>query len=78
MAGTYYSAELDVTYELVADGDQLTLHLRNTPPRPLRNFDNGEVRGGPWRLRFERGAGGTATGFTVNAGRVTNIRFTRR
>lgn len=78
LAGTYYSDELDVTYELTAEGDQLRLRLRNTPPRLLRKFDNGEARAGSWRLTFEHDADGMVSGFTINAGRVTNIRFHRR
>ncbi len=78
LAGTYYSDELDVTYELTAEGDQLWLHLRDTPLRLLGKFDNGEVRAGSWRLTFEHDADGMASGFTINAGRVTNIRFHRR
>ena len=44
----------------------------------LRKFDNGEARAGNWRLTFEHDADGMASGFTINAGRVTNIRFERR
>jgi len=78
LAGIYYSGELDVTYELAAEDGELRLSLRNTPPRLLRKFDDGEARAGAWRLTFEHDADGTASGFTINAGRVTNIRFHRR
>lgn len=78
LAGTYYSDELDVTYALTGDGDQLWLRLRNTPPRQLRKFDNGEARAGTWRLTFAHDTDGMASGFTINAGRVTDIRFERR
>jgi CubicO group peptidase (beta-lactamase class C family) len=76
-AGSYYSAELDVTYRLYADGDELWLSLRNTPPRRFRKLDDG-LRAGGWALRFERAPGGAIEGFTVDAGRVTDIRFERR
>ena len=36
------------------------------------------IMAGGWRFDFERGTGGPAESFTVNAGRVTNIRFVRR
>ncbi len=78
LAGIYYSDELDVTYELAAEDGELRLSLRNTPPRLLRKFDDGGARAGAWRLAFEHDADGTASGFTINAGRVTNIRFHRR
>ena len=75
--GTYYSGELDVSYRLYRDGDELWLSLRNTAPRRLLPDGDG-WRAGGWRLAFERGTDGVVTGFTVNAGRVTDIRFERR
>lgn len=77
-AGTYYSGELEVTYELSIEGDDLWLSLRNTPPRRLRKRQDGSIRAGGWELDFERPANGAAVGFKINAGRVTNIRFERR
>ncbi|MGD8330091.1 MAG: serine hydrolase domain-containing protein [Acidobacteriota bacterium] len=76
-AGDFYSAELDVTYHLHAEGDELWLSLRNTPPRRFRKVD-GDFRAGGWTFRFERAGDGAVEGFTVDAGRVTNIRFERR
>ena len=78
LVGTYYSDELDVTYELTTETNQLWLCLRNTPPRLLRKFEDGEARAGTWQFAFEYDAGGMASDFTINAGRVTNIRFERR
>lgn len=76
-AGSFYSAELDVTYEMAIDNGALVARIRNTPDMRLRPSDDDEFRG-RWLFRFERGDDGTVTGFTVNAGRVTNIRFERR
>jgi CubicO group peptidase (beta-lactamase class C family) len=76
-AGEYYSAELGVTYRLSEEDGELRLSLRNTPPRRLRKA-GGEVRVGGWRLSFDGDAAGAVSGFTVDAGRVTNIRFVRR
>ena len=80
VAGIYYSDELDVEYELAAEGEELWLHLRNTPARRLRKQadDPARLRAGPWLLEFVLRADGAAEGFTVNAGRVTNVRFERR
>jgi hypothetical protein len=77
-SGTYYSGELDVVYEVSAEGDDLWLSLRNTPPRRLRKRQDGSIRAGGWQLKFERAPDGAVNSFTVNAGRVTNIRFGRR
>ena len=77
-AGTFYSDELDVTYELAVENGQLWLRLRNTPPRLLRKLEDGLARAGTWNLTFEHDVGEIASAFTVNAGRVTNIRFKRR
>lgn len=76
-AGTYYSAELDVTYRLYAEGEGLRLALRNTPARVVSKVDDRVVAGG-WRIDFQRDRDGNVEGFTVDAGRVTNIRFARR
>jgi len=76
-AGTYYSAELDVTYRLYPEGNELWLSLRNTPPRRFRKVEGG-LRAGSWVFHFDSGPGGVSDGFTVDAGRVTNIRFERR
>jgi CubicO group peptidase (beta-lactamase class C family) len=76
-AGAYHSAELDVDYELsVADG-RLVVRLRNTPEIRLQPLGDDIFRG-RWTFRFERDASGAVTGFTVDAGRVTDIRFERR
>ena len=77
-AGTFYSDELDVTYELAVENGQLWLRLRNTPPRLLRKLEDGRARAGTWNLTFEHDVGEIASAFTINAGRVTNIRFKRR
>ena len=77
-AGTFYSDELDVTYELAVENGLLWLRLRNTPPRLLRKLEDGLARAGTWNLTFEHDVGEIASAFTINAGRVTNIRFKRR
>ena len=78
LVGTFYSDELDVSYELAVENGQLWLRLRNTPPLLLRKLEDGQARAGPLNLTFEHDAAEMASAFTVNAGRVTNIRFKRR
>ena len=67
-----------MTYELSVEGDALWLSLRNTPPRRLRKLQDGRIRAGNWEFDFQRPTDGAAEGFTVDAGRVTDIRFERR
>ena len=75
-AGTYYSAELDVTYKLTVDERGLVLQMSNAADARLVPIGDDAFRG-RWVLRFGRGADGSVESFTVNAGRVTNIRFER-
>lgn len=77
--GSYYSDELDVVYVFEADREDGTLRLRFGP-----DFDDAVERVGPDHLR----AGGLelrviregdrVVGFDVDAGRVKNLRFSRR
>ncbi len=76
-AGPYYSAELDVSYELRIDERGLVLQMRNAAAARLVPIGDDAFRG-RWELHFSRDADGTVESFTVNAGRVTNIRFVRR
>lgn len=78
--GKYYSEELETTYEVVLEKDQLvTKHQRNDDMtfRPLMQdvfrmnrwfFDN---------LRFERDGNGKISGFRVDNSRVKNLLFTK-
>jgi len=76
--GDYYSDELDVTYEIRFDRGVLTLSVRDGGPRLLVPIAPDRLRVGNRTLRFERaGADGFAE-FQLDAGRVRNLRFTRR
>jgi len=73
--GEYFSSELDIRYTISTQDD--TLQLKRTPfdkPKPLHSFtentflcDIGEIR-----VQYKNGS---IKGFTLNAGRVTNIKF---
>ena len=75
--GAYNSDELDVTYQLAVKEGKLTVEVKNQS-RPLapayRDAFQGPSGG---LLEFTRDAQGRVTGFTVQAGRVRNIHFTR-
>ena len=76
--GTYDSDELDAAWTLAIRDGRLTVQVLTDPPSPLTVVkpdvflsDEGLV------LRFEREAGAVARA-SVQAGRVTNLVFTRR
>jgi CubicO group peptidase (beta-lactamase class C family) len=76
-AGDYYSDELDVTYHVTVDGDHL-LMKRRLDQAPLQPTSQDTFSAHGLTFHFERGTGGDVTAFTVEAGRVQHIRFTRR
>ncbi|MGQ0639861.1 MAG: serine hydrolase domain-containing protein [Gemmatimonadaceae bacterium] len=80
LVGTFHSAELDAVYVVRNEGERLLVEAGDRPAVTL-------VAGGPDRLRLERsgvvmvldrGADGEVKGFTLEAGRVRGLRFTRR
>jgi hypothetical protein len=77
--GSYYSEEVDATYQIRMSGDHLVLTGRLGPAQSLAATATDTFRAGNITLKFERGApAAAATAFTVEAGRVRNIRFVRR
>ena len=76
-AGAYHSEELGITYHLSA-GDNL---LRAEPASPyfdtLHPSQPDAFSAGMASIQFLRGDEGKVIGYTVNAGRVKNIRFDR-
>lgn len=77
-AGRFYSAELDVTYELsVRDGALLRQH-RKLSDAPLMPAGRDAFTVGGTTYVFERDRRGRVTGFTVNDARVRGVRFQRQ
>ena len=76
--GAYYSDELDVTYQLTVKEGKLTVEV-GSQTRPLAPAYRDAFQGpGGGLFEFARDARGRVTGFTVQAGRVRNIRFARK
>ncbi|HEX9166771.1 MAG TPA: serine hydrolase domain-containing protein [Gemmatimonadales bacterium] len=77
-AGDYHAPELDVTWRIVADSAGLRAELRGRELAKLSPTyaDHFSSRQGS-SLAFRRGKSGRVTGFSVQAGRVRNIFFTR-
>jgi CubicO group peptidase (beta-lactamase class C family) len=76
-AGTYYSDELDVDYILTPGDGGLDVKVGALQPIRLRPNSEVDFAGSGLVLHFQR-AGGRATGFILQAGRVRNLRFVRR
>jgi CubicO group peptidase (beta-lactamase class C family) len=83
IVGEYYSDELDATYHIASSGGSLVLRRPNTPDVTLVPLDASTYRAAgspvalPVTLHFDT-TSGPPSAFTVQAGRVTNIRFRRR
>jgi CubicO group peptidase (beta-lactamase class C family) len=76
--GAYRSDELDAQYRIEARLDGLALVRPLGEPLALRATPEADVfTAGSLRLRFERDGAGRVVAFTVEAGRVRNIRFSR-
>lgn len=77
--GSYYSEELDTTYNLAIDNGKLTAMDRNEAKRPLtpRSRELFTLMQGA-QIEFTRDAAGKVTGFGVNAGRIRGVRFVRQ
>jgi len=77
-AGAYESDELRARFELVVNEGHLAVRARNTPEMPLRPAVADEFTASGLVIRFDRGAAGDVTGFGLDAGRIRNLRFTRK
>ena len=78
-SGTYYSPELDTSYELlVKDGELVRQHNRH--PDQALEFLRPDLYnlGGYFQVQFTRDAQGVVTGLTMNAGRVRNLMFRKQ
>ncbi|MBA3638270.1 MAG: beta-lactamase family protein [Acidobacteria bacterium] len=82
LPGTYFSEELDVRWTVQPGAtDGIALQRRNLPPMALASRDPAKERftmiGSPVDVRFERDASGQVTGFTLDVGDITGIRFVK-
>ncbi|MGH9796307.1 MAG: serine hydrolase domain-containing protein [Candidatus Acidiferrales bacterium] len=82
-AGMYYSEELDVSYRLEMKDGKLWMRVLHDPARELKPAVR-DLFVGPFGVRLEFARSNDAAlqpragSFTVQAGRVRNIRFVRR
>ena len=77
--GSYYSEDLDVVYELFADGGELKGRIRHRygAPWQLGHVTDDEFMGAGTEIQFVRGQG-KVIGFKLDAGRVKNLHFEKQ
>ena len=77
--GSFYSEELDVTYQITDNNSQLFCSIKNKKPLLLKPESQDLYSiGEEMEIKFERDSNNQITGFEVNAGRVTNLKFRRK
>jgi CubicO group peptidase (beta-lactamase class C family) len=77
LAATYSSPELGTSWRLVAEGGRLFIRHRGLPETALTPTVRDAFTIEGMNLSFRRGAGGKVAGFTLDAGRVRGVVFTR-
>ena len=78
-AGDYYSDEVDATYHLAFVDGSLVLTAHHIPAQKLESTNTDQFRTpSGLTLHFERTGAESLNAFSIEAGRVTNIRFVRR
>jgi hypothetical protein len=76
-AGNYHSDEVDATHVWKVEKDQLVLYVNSRRLGTLEpSYKDGFTRGGSV-IDVQRDARGRITGFTIEAGRVRHLRFTK-
>ncbi len=75
--GAYYSDELDVTYRISRQDRQLFLSVNNRPKIAMKPSGK-DAFSKPFKLFFRRDEHERVVGFTIDAGRVTNLNFMRK
>ena len=78
-SGDFYSYELDASFSLYIDGEDLYVKIVNDDPMKLSLYDyhSDAFYFGDDLLRFNR-SNGVITGFELDAGRVNNLKFEKK
>lgn len=77
-AGLYHSDELETTFRLELKGGKLYFTHRNAPESPLKPTLKDRFVVQSFKIQFIRDPDNTITAFTLDAGRVKNLRFERQ
>jgi hypothetical protein len=76
--GNYESEELLVTFRLLLKKDKLYFVHRNAPRNSLVMILKDKFNFGSMKIHFTRDEENKITAFTLDAGRVRNLRFERK
>jgi hypothetical protein len=76
--GDYYSDELRVTYTLIIDQGKLYAQIGKKDKIELNVMKDDEFAGSMFQGTFERNTEGRVIGFSLDAGRVKNLKFVRK
>lgn len=78
--GTYYSSEIDATYNIILQGDKLAVRRKNVDGETpmFEQFADAFSAVGTGSIRFTRNRQNQVTGFSLNTGRVRRLRFDKR
>ncbi|TEU09344.1 MAG: serine hydrolase, partial [Candidatus Aminicenantes bacterium] len=76
--GDYYSDELQVTFRLALKKGKLHFVHKNAPESPLQPTLKDKFTERGYRINFIRDQEKKLTGFTLDAGRVKNLRFNKK
>jgi CubicO group peptidase (beta-lactamase class C family) len=77
-AGAYVSEEIDPVYRITLQDGKLSLNRLKHKPDALQPVMLDTFVGDIGALHFKRDAKGRVSGFVLNAGRIQNLKFTRR
>jgi len=75
--GEYYSEELDTTYALRHTGKALSVTVRKNPAVQLEMTAEDTFVAAQFKITFKRDSQNRVIGFSLDAGRVKNLEFTR-
>ena len=75
--GDYYSDELETIYKITSESGQLFVQVGQNPKIALEGSAK-DTFSRNFTIRFQRDGKQRVSGFRVNAGRVTNLKFARR
>ncbi len=74
-AGVYRSDEMDAVFRMTLKDEALRLERTRLKPVVLEPTIKDTFIGQPGAIQFVRDAAGRVTGFTLEAGRVTGVKF---
>lgn len=78
LSGSYYSPELDTRYKIKTENKELWLKLKNQGWKPMKRVKQDlytQARVGQFNFSFSND--GKVTGFSLDAGRVQNLKFSK-